>query len=912
MSGPTPAARQLSSFRLAARLARRETLRRPWRTLLVALLISVPVAGMVVAAVWVRTDHQTPTGQWRAQYGKADLFATPGAPRGAAVEPGGPSLDELLPEGTRTVRYRSEYSRIVRTIDGRRSTAEITDLPMADPLAAPIIQVTSGRAPHRAGEVFLARSVAKRLGVHVGDQLSLERPESVEWTVVGLGERRAWWGSDLVILGPGTSFPWRDTNFGPSQQTVLADLPDDLTAAQLAALSRFPEGAGFAPGLVPSGTSGATHWDTSDSSDSQAVAWSWVIGAIALTVVGIVIAAAFAAGARRQLATLGQLAANGASPAVLRRVLFLQGTWTGVLGAALGLGLAAATLAAAAPHVDRLLGRDVDPYTMNPSDLIPIVVLGVVAATLAALIPARTTARTPVLAALAGRRPLRRVPAWLTATGVAVGAAGLALLGLAVLGSNEGTSNGNIWALTAIVGGVAVLLGACAIAPGYVSILEPLASRLRGASRLAARSLARQRTRTGAVVSAVCATSALAVAASALVLSADAQDHGKQWMRPDEVHLQATMQDPVVGDQPFGPRQTPAAVSDELLADILDAIPDAEVHQIAAVALPSNGGHAQWEVREFTPDQPPPDGNAFLSLMSGPYPQLVAIADDALLDLYDLPRSARRALADVGIVAVIEGPLSGRATVVLTGEMAGEMAGESRNEQPPAFEDLISPITLDVVSQPNLTLGSLPRIFVTRERARAIGLQPVAGPTIIRAAQPLTGDQRTAVQDTIQECADLVLDAAEPNAPMLSTNLSLFYPTVGLNPRLLEALLTSAAFLLSLFVVAVSLALAAAETRDERDVLIIVGAPPPTMRRTSGHKALLLTLLGSALAVPVGFLPVSVFTAASTNGLPLVFPWRVVLLLVLAVPILAAAATTAFSGLVLRLRPVRASTMAFD
>jgi len=55
-----------------------------------------------------------------------------------------------------------------------------------------------------------------------------------------------------------------------------------------------------------------------------------------------------------------------------------------------------------------------------------------------------------------------------------------------------------------------------------------------------------------------------------------------------------------------------------------------------------------------------------------------------------------------------------------------------------------------------------------------------------------------------------------------------------------------------------------------------------------------------------------VFTAVSSDDLPLVFPWRVVLLLLVAVPVVAAAVTTVGSGIVLRLRPVRVSTMAFD
>ena len=41
---------------------------------------------------------------------------------------------------------------------------------------------------------------------------------------------------------------------------------------------------------------------------------------------------------------------------------------------------------------------------------IPTLLLGILASTIAALVPARTNARVPVLAALAGRRPLRPVP----------------------------------------------------------------------------------------------------------------------------------------------------------------------------------------------------------------------------------------------------------------------------------------------------------------------------------------------------------------------------------------------------------------------------------------------------------------------------------------------------------------------
>src|SRR3546814_20058422 len=51
------------------------------------------------------------------------------------------------------------------------------------------------------------------------------------------------------------------------------------------------------------------------------VRWAYVLGAVALTVAGIVISAAFAVGARRQLVSIGQLSASGASPATIRSSL---------------------------------------------------------------------------------------------------------------------------------------------------------------------------------------------------------------------------------------------------------------------------------------------------------------------------------------------------------------------------------------------------------------------------------------------------------------------------------------------------------------------------------------------------------------------------------------------------------------
>ncbi|MEJ7561068.1 MAG: hypothetical protein WKF45_00910 [Ilumatobacteraceae bacterium] len=67
---------------------------------------------------------------------------------------------------------------------------------------------------------------------------------------------------------------------------------------------------------------------------------------------------------------------------------------------------------------------------------------------------------------------------------------------------------------------------------------------------------------------------------------------------------------------------------------------------------------------------------------------------------------------------------------------------------------------------------------------------------------------------------------------------------------LVQVAIAAVATLLVLIVVAIGLSLAATESRDERDVLVAVGARPVTMSRMAGVKAVVLTMTGGVLAVP--------------------------------------------------------------
>lgn len=166
-----------TGLRLAIRLSRREVRRRPWRTLLVALLVAGPVAGMTVAVVLVRTDQLTPLEEWRLSYGGADAVVGRGSDEGATL------AGRDLPPGSRVVRYQSDY-RLIRTAEGRRASGEVTNLPVADPLVAETTRIT-GRAPAGPSEVLLSAKTAGKLRVAVGSTLDLDRPVDATLTVVG-------------------------------------------------------------------------------------------------------------------------------------------------------------------------------------------------------------------------------------------------------------------------------------------------------------------------------------------------------------------------------------------------------------------------------------------------------------------------------------------------------------------------------------------------------------------------------------------------------------------------------------------------------------------------------------------------------------------------------------------------------
>ena len=66
-----------SAWRLALRLARRETHGRPGRTVLAALLIAVPVSAMTIGSAFARAESGSWPAQFARRYGDADIAVDP-------------------------------------------------------------------------------------------------------------------------------------------------------------------------------------------------------------------------------------------------------------------------------------------------------------------------------------------------------------------------------------------------------------------------------------------------------------------------------------------------------------------------------------------------------------------------------------------------------------------------------------------------------------------------------------------------------------------------------------------------------------------------------------------------------------------------------------------------------------------
>ena len=895
-TGPAPAASPgrswspTASWRLAARLARREVRRRPGRTLLVALLVAIPVFAMTLGSVIARSDTN------RASYERSNGASDFAIDQWVYVGEAGSSQEPVtasdlpagtLPDGTTSTEILKFYTAVTTAAD-ERVDIFATHMDASSPIVDGLIDVTDGRLPaDGADELLLQPKLADTLGVGVGDRLELARPDRT-FTVVGLGKESGAHGRPLMLFGQLDRSDLRSWEL-----TTLVDLPPGATAD--AALDSIASSSVLTPeqlqGLnarTPDGYWYADNVRVANDVDATALAWGWVAGVLSLAALGVIIAAAFATSARRQLATVGQLAANGAPPRLIRRTLSLQGTWSGAVGAAAGIGLAIGLFLVGTPLIERIVSRSWTDTTIIPLDMVVLLLTGVAAATIAALLPARGLAKTSVLSALAGRRPIRPVQARTVVVGVVCFVSGLFLLAVATAAAQgSDVSNDDLFAIVAILGGLGVLAGMCLASPLAITASTAVVSKLGASWRFSGRSLYRTRWRSAAVVTAIGVAGAFAVAGASVASNLDSSDAAYATDMPrNVVLLRASDATNVSGLDPA------------VLRDVRNAVgPSAESMVYGLdVTQPSD---EQLNAAYRDESDPTFDPSEFSNIVT---PQEIMIADDALVDGMGLSATDRAALDENGVMSVwanyvgddpnapVESPLVPVRLITGDGVFRFDVIG---------------------VQQPFESRNGVNSYLMTERRAAELGFGVI--PTGIRftAADDITGAQRRAL-DEISFGEDVFNDAwivgdetaDYPNADGTG-GFWISYQWVSWNPSetLVQGAIVAATLLLVLLVVAIGLSLAAVESRDERNTLIAVGASPSTLRRRSATTAIVLAGTGGVLAIPTGLLPVWVVTRVTDGDGEATVPWLSIVAIVVVVPLLVGAVALVGSAIIQRVRP---------
>ena len=330
----------------------------------------------------------------------------------------------------------------------------------------------------------MTRDAAATYNVHIGDSVDLN---GVSRHVVGLVENPLSLSDEFALVAPGQADP-------PTQVTILFDAPSSAVDA-------------FRP------TGATTSEGTRSTASKTAIAVVILaLETIGLLFVGLVAAAGFAVIAQRRLRALGMLGALGATDRQVRLAMVANGVVVGVAGAATGAALGLATWIALTPRFETLVGHRIDRFHLQWWAIAASMVLAVVTAVIAAWWPARSAARSSIVAALSGRPAPPKPAHRFAGVGAILLAVGLGCL--AFSHRNDNSPN----AFLIIAGIIATTFGMLFVGPLFIRGLALVGRRAPIALRLALRDLARYQARSAAALGAI--SLALAIAATVAISAA--------------------------------------------------------------------------------------------------------------------------------------------------------------------------------------------------------------------------------------------------------------------------------------------------------------------------------------------------------------------------------------------------------
>ncbi|WP_275003160.1 FtsX-like permease family protein [Promicromonospora iranensis] len=887
-------------WRLALRLARRDLLRNAGRAVLIAVMVTLPVA----AGSFVMTTLES-----NEPYAPADTEAELGPGLQAKIEGiGGPieqfwqgdsprwfwdaagwtkydtatavsmpyqdleqSIERHLPDDDQLVRALKGTVRLDDGEGAAMSVAVQTDF--AEPDVAARFPVLQGHLPGD-GEIAVTER-HRDLGLELGDTVEVELADGTTTTatVSGVVPRTIDMISPVLLPESGPLTPPQEVTSGGFDYPlwyVVGDAPvtwsdvQDINAAGAFVTSR----AVLLDPPAPADT-GST-W-------SGYVDWAALSVIVALVVVGLLeavwlIGPAFAVGARRDTRSLALLAVNGAPAPALRAVMLARGLLTGAAGSLAGVALGVAATAVLAQVIpDRLpaLRLPVGPLAV-------ILVVGVLLAILSAWPPARRAARADVVTVLAGRRPEVSTPRWPTVVGASAAVGGVVLA--VVAGAQH-------WAVGLSAGIVVADLGLILACGGIVALLGRVARRLPWTWRFALRDAARYRARTVPAVAAVLVAMAGATAGLTYFDAEKVVVEEASWYRP------WASTGTVAVTQGYG--HVFAEDESERLQDLVDeALPDAgPLLTLPVAVVPASADNDSAPRRELLDLAVLPVDPAGLDVSLSanydrwPGPVVTDGSDRRLLHALGIPEEH---LDDVA-TALADGRLplpsshvdaDGNATVTVRAYL---------DDRP--VEDRVLPAA--VVGTPGEPIPNLP--ILPEALLDELGAEPAVGAYLVENPTVPTSEQEALLQTRVDAelvgfASDRALDVRveagrQPGQGTDSLLGTLSTPWSGDARPVVGLAIALAAVFLALAGTWSAVALSAVDARPDLATLAAVGAAPSARRRVVAAQAATISVIGSVLGLVAGVAVGIGWTLLS--GYPVAVPLLQVTALTVVVPVLA-------------------------
>jgi putative ABC transport system permease protein len=845
----------LMGWRPLARLAWRELTRRRLRTFLISLMIAVPMMLLTFGSVATRTQSIKGDRQRILSFGPTiDVRLRSGssiAPK-LALPPGAAAAEVIGFDGARIVAGKN------------RASVRLEEADWSSALLGNQYLLREGAWPTKPTEAAISNALARKFALKTGGTLSLALPR-LGFTISGVYDMRDGLGNEQAALALGTAVPAvvqasveAFVDLGPKVRDLQVDsFVQGLTDwGVLYPNYQYPDG-GLRPIRLGEG-------------GPEPLVAMQVGFAVALFLIGLIVSAAFAVGARRQLRQLGLLAANGGDPRQVGRVITLQGMLTAVFGSLAGIAMGLGLVLLAAPHANLASNVILPGLVIQPLDWLVAGFTALLAGTFAAGLAAREARRAPILAALAGRRPLPAVTFRFPVVGITLIALGL-MTALSVRGGSQGAES-----LILAIGAVSFLLGGVLCCTYLVGRLETLAGYWRGALRLAARRMARYRSRTGPLVSIVMATAAVAIAVSSFRLSDDAskkRDHQPSMVANHVIVSGQGMPDNEVASATNQAMKLLPGAKVATFPD-LDYYGQAPQYQYLRLAAPASGSLPTY-VRTF-------------------------IGSEELLRLLNVSEAVIEKFRSGIAIVSSDNAMNGRLPFELVTEKSQGPQGKAMpaTSTPVTQPDpQVAKVTIDSVAWPKLNIGNScpgcgrPKgtvVVLPPSEAARLGMTATTSNRLIVTPKALTARDRAALYRLLDDLRlrgdDLAIEDGRRDVAMVNLR---FEPNPFWSSSGVLTLVTAGGLLLALLITAIALAMATVDNRADYATLSALGAGPDLSRKVRAWEGTLLSGMGVVLAVPMGMLPVLAVQSTRTYDYPIVFPFVTVAILVLGVPALA-------------------------